>query len=599
MKRICRLLTYALVACTVAVSCDKEETEVDRPVATPRLVSIIPASGTEGSIAIISGVNLSSETEQPEVTIGGEAAEILHAGAERLTVVLPANPLGEAAVAVRVGGRTADGLAFTYVEQPDPSPLLLNVIPSSGYAGDRLVIYGRGFGKTPSENAVTIGGEAAEVTFATSSILHVTAPEHAEGSAAIVLTTGGESVSGFSFEYLHVPVLSIARIAPASGRAGETVVLTGECFSTTPADNHLTINGVAVEILEATSTQLTVRMPENPDGSYPFLLHVGDAQVEGPVFTYVPRKYYVASVAGNGTMGTTDGIGAAASFNTPQDIHYDREGMFWIVDRGSYSIRKMDPESCEVTTLVAGSEPLLSGKYPWQGDFNSEGDFYVVCKGGNNIIRITPAGKCSEYAVENSNFSNPMALVFDPEDRIYLADRSNNRIVQIVSGRITGEYEIDMPQTVAIDRNGKLLVGMYRGNQLQMIDPQSGTVTPIAGSGTKPTAVNYTDGEAGKPLTATIGTVDGIYCASDGTVYFTDEVTATVRKLVPGTDGSYATGTVTTLAGQPLLKGWVDGEALTTAKFTYPYGILLAADGETLYVTDGSGSRRIRKLYLN
>ena len=191
---------------------------MDRPVATPRLVSIIPASGTEGSIAIISGVNLSSETEQPEVTIGGEAAEILHAGAERLTVVLPANPLGEAAVAVRVGGRTADGLAFTYVEQPDPSPLLLNVIPSSGYAGDRLVIYGRGFGKTPSENAVTIGGEAAEVTFATSSILHVTAPEHAEGSAAIVLTTGGESVSGFSFEYLHVPVLSIARIAPASGR---------------------------------------------------------------------------------------------------------------------------------------------------------------------------------------------------------------------------------------------------------------------------------------------------------------------------------------------------------------------------------------------
>ena len=124
-------------------------------------------------------------------------------------------------------------------------------------------------------------------------------------------------------------------------------------------------------------------------------------------------------------------------------------------------------------------------------------------------------------------------------------------------------------------------------------------MTPIAGSGTKPTAVNYTDGEAGKPLTATIGTVDGIYCASDGTVYFTDEVTATVRKLVPGKDGSYATGTVTTLAGQPLLKGWVDGEALTTAKFNYPYGILLADDGETLYVTDGSGSRRIRKLYLN
>lgn len=156
-----------------------------------------------------------------------------------------------------------------------------------------------------------------------------------------------------------------------------------------------------------------------------------------------------------------------------------------------------------------------------------------------------------------------------------------------------------MPQTIAMDREGRLIVGMNSANRLMMIDPKSGTVTPIAGSGTKPTVSNYTDGDAGKPLTATIGTVDGIYCAEDGTIYFTDETSVTVRKLEPGADGEYADGTVTTLAGQPLQKGCVDGEALSTAKFSYPYGILLAADGETLYVTDGSGSRRVRKLYLN
>ena len=599
MKKICRLLTYILLAGSALVSCDKEETEQDQPVPVPRLVSIIPASDVEGSIAVISGVNFSAESGENQVTINGMAAEVLQAETGRLTVIMPENPLGEAAVAVRVGEQTTEGLTFFYVKEPDLSPLLLNVIPSSGYAGDRLVIYGRGFGKTPAENAVTIGGEVAELTFATSNILHVTAPEHAEGPAGIVLTTGGESASGFSFEYLHVPVLSISSISPTSGRAGETVVIKGECFSTTVAENRLTINDAEVEILEATSTQLTVRMPENPDGSYSFQLCVGNTQIEGPSFTYVPRKYYVTSVAGNGTAGAADGIGAAATFNAPQDIHYDSEGMFWIVDRGSHSIRKMNPETCEVTTLVPGIESLLASKSPWQGDFDSKGDFYVVCKDGKNIVRITPEGVCSEYTVEASAFNNPMALVFDAEDRIYLADRNNNRVVQIVSGRITAMYTVSMPQTIAMDREGRLIVGMNSANRLMMIDPKSGTVTPIAGSGTKPTVSNYTDGDAGKPLTATIGTVDGIYCAEDGTIYFTDETSVTVRKLEPGADGEYADGTVTTLAGQPLQKGCVDGEALSTAKFSYPYGILLAADGETLYVTDGSGSRRVRKLYLN
>ena len=176
MKKICRLLTYILLAGSVLVSCDKEETDPDQPVPAPRLVSIIPASGVEGSIAVISGVNFSAEPGENQVTVNGVAAEVLHAEATRLTVTLPVNPLGEAAVAVRVGEQTAEGLTFTYVEQPETAPLLLNVIPSSGYAGDRLVIYGRGFGKTPGENEVTIDGEVAEVTFAPSNILHVTGP---------------------------------------------------------------------------------------------------------------------------------------------------------------------------------------------------------------------------------------------------------------------------------------------------------------------------------------------------------------------------------------------------------------------------------------
>lgn len=598
MKKLFSILIPTLFCASLA-SCGEDGEAATPAVPEPRLVSLIPVSGAVGSVAVISGVNFATEAAANIVEVNGVEAEVLHASAGRLTIILPQNLPGNCTVTVRVGDRIADGLTYTYVEKTDVPLALLNLVPESGYVGDKLVIYGQGFGDTPADNAVTLNGQPAEVTFAARNILHVTAPANPDGPARIVVTTGAQSASGLTFTYLHVPVLSICEVAPSSGRAGETVVLTGECFSEVPAENHLTINGVAVPVVASTATRLTVTMPANPEGTYNFRLTVDGTEIEGLPFTYVARKYFVTTVARNGTAGAADGKGAVATFNAPQDIHYDTQGMLWIVDRGTASVRKMNPVSSEVTTLVPGTEPLLAGKSPWQGDFDSKGDFYVACKDGKNIVRITPAGVCSVYEVTASNFNNPMALVFDAQDRIYLADRNNNRVVKIAGGEIVKEYSVAMPQTIAMDRDGRLIVGMYNAWKLTMIDPATDAVSVIAGSGVKPSAANYSDGSAGAPAEATVGCVDGIFCAPDKTVYFTDETSRTVRKLTPDADGDYAKGTVMTLAGKPLTQAFKDGDALLEASFSYPYALVLADDDETIYVTDGSGSRRIRKLYLN
>ena len=73
-----------------------------------------------------------------------------------------------------------------------------------------------------------------------------------------------------------------------------------------------------------------------------------------------------------------------------------------------------------------------------------------------------------------------------------------------------------------------------------------------------------------------------VVSADDGTLYFTDRDSHKVKRLTPD-------GQVFTIAGSA--KGYMDGDA-TSARFNYPYGLALAADG-TLYVSD---STRIRKI---
>lgn len=57
------------------------------------------------------------------------------------------------------------------------------------------------------------------------------------------------------------PVPSITSFTPASGVAGDTVIITGLHFSTVTTNNTVTFNGATATVTAATSTQLTVTVP--------------------------------------------------------------------------------------------------------------------------------------------------------------------------------------------------------------------------------------------------------------------------------------------------------------------------------------------------
>lgn len=59
----------------------------------------------------------------------------------------------------------------------------------------------------------------------------------------------------------------------------------------------------------------------------------------------------VTTIAGNGSFGSIDGQGAAASFSFPTDVAIDQDDNLYVSDLSNYTIRKIDPMG-NVTTLV-------------------------------------------------------------------------------------------------------------------------------------------------------------------------------------------------------------------------------------------------------
>jgi sugar lactone lactonase YvrE len=109
----------------------------------------------------------------------------------------------------------------------------------------------------------------------------------------------------------------------------------------------------------------------------------------------------VTTFAGSASMpGSNDGVGTAASFNTPNGLAMDSAGNLLVTDSGNYTIRKITPAG--VVTTLAGAAGM-SGSEDGKGSaarfdylsgvtVDGAGNAYVADLGNNAIRRITPAG---------------------------------------------------------------------------------------------------------------------------------------------------------------------------------------------------------------
>jgi sugar lactone lactonase YvrE len=315
-------------------------------------------------------------------------------------------------------------------------------------------------------------------------------------------------------------------------------------------------------------------------------------------------------------------MGAAASFYSPAGVASDSSGNIYVADQVNQTIRVITPAGL-VTTLAGtpgvvgstngtGSAALFNS--PNQVAVDGSGNLYVADTGNQVIRMITPGGVVSTYAGRmgvsgsadspGARFNTPTGVaVYQPvvpgPVTLFVADTGNDTIRKIDPlGNVT-TFAGTAGVTGAVDAAGaaarfylpaSLTVDSATGT-IYVADSFNNTIRRISSAGVVSTLVGAAGVYGSADGTGTSATfADPTAVSLDAVaanLYVADRLNQTIRQV------TIATRTVTTLAGSVGTIGWADGTG-SAASFANPIGLANDPSGN-VYVADSSNNmiRRI------
>ncbi len=213
----------------------------------------------------------------------------------------------------------------------------------------------------------------------------------------------------------------------------------------------------------------------------------------------------------------------------------------------------------------------------------------------NSKIRVVDSNGNASTVVSKQAFSRPFGLAFVNNTLYVGTDRDCNgmhdpegsnvqlsgAIWSVDVGAKTATCLIDhigRPRGLAALNDGRIAVADYAHQVIQVFDPGSGTISPIAGSYNTIGAVD------GLGTAATFNAPYGVVQRKDGTLVVADWGNHMLREVT--LDGS-----VSTLGGS--VAGFADG-GMSGAKFNHPQGVAMCSNGD-IFITD-IDNFRVRKI---
>lgn len=333
----------------------------------------------------------------------------------------------------------------------------------------------------------------------------------------------------------------------------------------------------------------------------PLLLVFASCDDEHSSTVAPPNFTSVGTLAGSGTSGFVDGIGAIAQFNHPSAMVVDPAGNIYVADHDNHSIRRITPSGI-VSTYAGTGQPGATNGFRLNATFNRpyglaldvDGNLYVGDVANHSIRKISVDGEVTTLAGGRKGYSDregdlamfnhPHGVAVDAKKNVYVADSYNN-VIRMVSpsgmvstlagngndGFVNGhaeDAEFYVPIGIAVDAQGNILVGDEGNSSIRKIS-HNGRVSTLAGNG----KFSFSDG-VGK--NATFNAPGAIALDSAGNLYVADYLNNCIRAVSPS-------GEVRKIAGD-MVKGFADGEP-EEARFYYPFGIAVGATGR-VYVGD-------------
>jgi sugar lactone lactonase YvrE len=323
----------------------------------------------------------------------------------------------------------------------------------------------------------------------------------------------------------------------------------------------------------------------------------------------------VTTVAGQlGVSGTTDGAGSNARFGYASGLAIDSNGVLYVADSNVHTIRKITPAG--LVSTFAGAAGLIgtedgvgvSARFssPTALAVGPDNTLYVTDSGNSTIRRILPNGAVDTLAGAagmNASVNGPKAtarlhfprsIAYVAEGHFLLVTENSGAIRRVnLDGSIStfaGDFMVGetidgplkdarfQPSSMIAVRERTVFIAERATNTIRKIEP-TGNVVTVAGKRNEAGAAD------GTGIEARFNFPDGIGAGPNGTLFVSDTVNSTLRRIDAG-------GQVSTVAGRPLVTGRVDGIG-AAVQFRLP-GALVVAPGGTLLVVDRNARDLVR-----
>ena len=258
-------------------------------------------------------------------------------------------------------------------------------------------------------------------------------------------------------------------------------------------------------------------------------------------------------------IGSSDGVGASARFNSPSGIAIDSSGNLYVTDGGNNTVREITSSGMVITLAGSAGTSGSSDGFGSAARFNfkssdmfdcnlagvavdSTGTIFVADTFNHTIRKISPSGSVTTWVGTAGNagfsdgngsaarFNHPNGIAIDRDDNVFVADNYNGRVRRIdkFANVTTLNKQFDIspyhsPQTIAgiaVDSRGAIYVSHASGSIWRSDDGESFYV--IAGQ-------SIPASRDGVATEAQFRYPKGIYLDGASNLFVADD--ATVRKV--------------------------------------------------------------------